>query len=79
MEALLLGDVQLIAPSLAKFEQYTPKLQLFDLPFPFNDISAVDRFQRSPQGQELHEGKQEHHRAGLLAQLMKHCPPTRTG
>jgi C4-dicarboxylate-binding protein DctP len=33
MEALLLGDVQMIAPSLAKFEQYTKTLQLFDLPF----------------------------------------------
>ena len=53
MEALLLGDVQLIAPSLAKFEQYTKQLQLFDLPFLFNDIQAVDRFQRSPEGQAL--------------------------
>ncbi|ARU90210.1 C4-dicarboxylate TRAP substrate-binding protein DctP [Pseudomonas sp. M30-35] len=53
MEALLLGDVQLIAPSLAKFEQYTKKLQIFDLPFLFNDIHAVDKFQQSPQGQEL--------------------------
>ncbi|SFU20457.1 C4-dicarboxylate TRAP substrate-binding protein DctP [Pseudomonas marincola] len=53
MEALLLGDVQLIAPSLAKFEQYTKKLQIFDLPFLFNDINAVDKFQQSPEGQEL--------------------------
>ena len=53
MEALLLGDVQLIAPSLAKFEQYTKQLQVFDLPFLFNDIAAVDRFQQSPQGQAL--------------------------
>jgi len=53
MEALLLGDVQMLAPSLAKFEQYTRKVQLFDLPFLFDDIDAVDRFQRSPQGQGL--------------------------
>ena len=53
MEALLLGDVQLIAPSLAKFEQYTKQLQVFDLPFLFNDIKAVDRFQQSPAGQGL--------------------------
>ncbi len=50
MEALLLGDVQMLAPSLAKFEQYTRKVQIFDLPFLFDDIQAVDRFQRSPQG-----------------------------
>mgnify|MGYP006360049851 CR=1 FL=1 len=65
MEALLLGDVQLIAPSLAKFEQYTPKLQLFDLPFLFNDISAVDRFQRSPQGQELLKSMESKNITGL--------------
>lgn len=53
MEALLLGDVQMLAPSLAKFEQYTRKVQIFDLPFLFDDIEAVDTFQRSPQGQSL--------------------------
>ena len=53
MEALVLGDVQIIAPSLSKFAKYTPKLQLFDLPFLFDDIDAVDRFQDSAKGQEL--------------------------
>jgi C4-dicarboxylate-binding protein DctP len=53
MEALVLGDVQIIAPSLAKFSKYTPKLQVFDLPFLFDDIEAVDRFQASAKGQEL--------------------------
>jgi C4-dicarboxylate-binding protein DctP len=53
MEAVLLGDVQLIAPSLSKFDRYTKKIQIFDLPFLFDDIAAVDRFQASPKGQEL--------------------------
>ena len=53
MEALLLGDVQLIAPSLSKFDRYTKKIQIFDLPFLFDDIEAVDRFQDGPQGQAL--------------------------
>ena len=53
MEALLLGDVQMIAPSLAKFEHYTKQLQVFDLPFLFDDMAAVDRFQNSPEGQKL--------------------------
>ena len=53
MEALLLGDVQIIAPSLAKFEHYTKQLQLFDLPFLFDDMAAVDRFQHSAEGQKL--------------------------
>jgi C4-dicarboxylate-binding protein DctP len=53
LEALLLGDVQLIAPSLSKFDRYTKKIQIFDLPFLFDDIEAVDRFQESPAGQSL--------------------------
>lgn len=53
MEALILGDVQIIAPSLAKFGKYTKQLQIFDLPFLFTDIAAVDRFQASKEGQSL--------------------------
>ena len=53
MEALLLGDVQILAPSLAKFGKYTKQIQIFDLPFLFNDIQAVDRFQAGPAGQSL--------------------------
>ncbi|MDJ0947904.1 MAG: TRAP transporter substrate-binding protein [Alphaproteobacteria bacterium] len=53
LEAMLLGDVQIAAPSLSKFKKYTKKLQVFDLPFLFTDIEAVDRFQNSPKGQEL--------------------------
>lgn len=53
MEALLLGDVQIIAPSLSKFDKFTKKLQVFDLPFLFDDVSAIDRFQKSPKGQEM--------------------------
>ena len=46
LEAMLAGDVQLAAPSLSKFEKFTKKFRLFDLPFLFADINAVDRFQR---------------------------------
>lgn len=53
MEALMLGDVQFIAPSLAKFEHYSKPIQIFDLPFLFNDMAAVDRFQKSETGQAL--------------------------
>ncbi|WP_341923392.1 TRAP transporter substrate-binding protein [Polaromonas sp. YR568] len=55
LEALLLGDVQFIAPSLSKFDRYTKKIQVFDLPFLFDDIEAVDRFQSGPQGKALLE------------------------
>jgi C4-dicarboxylate-binding protein DctP len=53
LEALLLGDVQFIAPSLSKFDRYTKKIAVFDLPFLFDNMDAVDRFQSGPQGQAL--------------------------
>lgn len=53
IDAMLLGDVQMAAPSLSKFDKYTKKLQIFDLPFLFKDMEAVDRFQGGPSGQEL--------------------------
>ncbi|WP_260961040.1 TRAP transporter substrate-binding protein [Pseudomonas citri] len=65
MEALLLGDVQIIARSLAKFEQYTRTVQLFDLPFLFNDMAAVDRFQQSPEGQKLLKSMESKNITGL--------------
>lgn len=65
MEALLLGDVQIVAPALAKFGKYTKKLQVFDLPFLFDDIEAVDRFQQSPKGLELLNSMQDKGIIGL--------------
>ncbi len=53
LEALLNGDVQLAAPSLSKFEKFTKKFRIFDLPFMFEDINAVDRFQNSEDGEKL--------------------------
>ncbi|MCC7049366.1 MAG: TRAP transporter substrate-binding protein [Alphaproteobacteria bacterium] len=55
MEALALGDVQIIAPSLSKFDKFTKKLQVYDLPFLFDDINAIDRFQKGKIGQSLLE------------------------
>ena len=51
--AMLLGDIQLIAPALSKFDRYTKKLQIYDLPFLFNDMDAVEKFQQSDEGQAL--------------------------
>lgn len=53
LAAVLLGDVQFAAPALSKFQKYTKSLQVFDLPFLFQDMAAVDRFQMSPEGQQL--------------------------
>jgi C4-dicarboxylate-binding protein DctP len=53
LEAMLLGDVQIGAPSLSKFSRYTKTLQLFDLPFLFKDMAAVEKFQKSEKGQGM--------------------------
>ncbi|MBU2581814.1 MAG: DctP family TRAP transporter solute-binding subunit [Alphaproteobacteria bacterium] len=53
MEALLLGDVQLAAPSLSKFEAYTKKYRLFDLPFLFSSLDAVEKFRTSEAAKNL--------------------------
>ena len=53
IDAMLAGDVQIAAPSLSKFTRYTKALQVFDLPFLFRDMAAVERFQASPQGRRL--------------------------
>ncbi|RDL44294.1 C4-dicarboxylate ABC transporter [Marinomonas piezotolerans] len=53
LEALLLGDVQLLAPSLSKFGSYTAKYGVFDLPFIFKDMDHAIRFTQTEKGQEL--------------------------
>jgi len=69
LESMLAGDVQMAAPSLSKFEKFTKKFRLFDLPFVFDDIAAVDRFQNSPDGQKLKESMK---RRGLLGVAFWH-------
>jgi C4-dicarboxylate-binding protein DctP len=53
MEALLLGDVEIAAPSISKFESFTKKYRIFDLPFIFPDMNAVNKFSQSKAGQDL--------------------------
>jgi C4-dicarboxylate-binding protein DctP len=53
LEAMLAGDVQFAAPSLSKFEKFTKQFRIFDLPFMFKNIDAVDDFQQSESGQNM--------------------------
>ncbi|WP_147104299.1 DctP family TRAP transporter solute-binding subunit [Tateyamaria sp. syn59] len=69
LEALLQGDVQMAAPSLSKFEQFTKQFRIFDLPFMFKDINAVDAFQASETGQAMKESMT---RRGLLGLAFWH-------
>ncbi len=69
LEALLNGDVQMAAPSLSKFEQFTKKYRIFDLPFMFKNINAVDEFQNSDTGQQM---KNSMTKRGLLGLAFWH-------
>ncbi len=65
LEAMLQGDVQLAAPSLSKFEAFTKQFRIFDLPFMFKDIVAVEAFQASDAGQAMLNGMQNRGLQGL--------------
>jgi len=65
LEAILQGDVQLAAPSLSKFEAFTKQFRIFDLPFMFKNIDAVDAFQASETGQAMKDSMQRRGLQGL--------------
>ncbi len=65
LEALLLNDVQMINPSLSKFDRYTKKIQVFDLPFIFKDAKAAADFQKSKDGQDLLKSMEDKGLIGL--------------
>ena len=65
IEAMLRGDVQMAAPSLSLFESITKAYRLFDLPFMFKNIEAVDAFQASETGQEMLNAMQRRGLQGL--------------
>ena len=69
LEAMLQGDVQMAAPSLSKFEQFTKQFRIFDLPFMFANVDAVDAFQASETGQAMKESMT---RRGLLGLAFWH-------
>lgn len=53
LEALAFGEIQMIAVSLSKFDRLTHAFQIFDLPFLFPNLAAVESFQSGPAGQAL--------------------------
>lgn len=65
LEAMLEGDVQMAAPSLSKFETFTKVFQIFDLPFMFKNVDAVDEFQASEAGQAMKDSMQRRGLQGL--------------
>jgi len=65
LNALLTGDVQLLAPSMAKLGQYSDSVQLFDLPFLFDDLKALTRFEQGSGGQKILQSMKGHNILGL--------------
>ena len=66
MQALQMGAVDLVAPSLSKFGRIgLPEFELFDLPFLFDDLNAVRRITLGPLGQRLLQGLQRQGLVGL--------------
>jgi len=65
MQALLDNKVQLLAPSMSKFAAYTKKLQVFDLPFLFDDAEALQRFQKREAARQLLRSMADHGVYGL--------------
>ena len=71
MEALQIGAVQMLAPSLAKFGPLGVKeFEAFDLPFIFDDTADLHKITQGPVG-AAHAGQagaQRHQGPGLLGQ-----------
>ena len=65
LEAMLQGDVQMAAPSLSKFEAFTKQFRIFDLPFMFKSMDAVDAFQTSETGQAMKDSMRRRGLQGL--------------
>lgn len=63
--ALQRNDVQLIAPSVSNLGTYSPRVEVFDLPFLFDDLEALQRFQSRRAAQELLSSMASHGITGL--------------
>ena len=53
MAALKNGQVEIAAPSLSKLDPVTQSYRVFDRPFTFDSLEALDRFASGTAGQEL--------------------------
>lgn len=53
MEPLMTNAIQMAAPAFSKFTKFAPQLQLFDLPFLFNDAAHLHKVTMGPVGQKV--------------------------
>jgi C4-dicarboxylate-binding protein DctP len=55
IEALLEGDVQMLAPSTSKITEWVPEWKVIDLPFAFKDEKELHDYLNSPAGRILED------------------------
>jgi C4-dicarboxylate-binding protein DctP len=55
MEPLITNAIQMAAPAFSKFTKFAPSLQLFDLPFLFNDLDHLHKVTTGPVGEKILE------------------------
>lgn len=53
LEALTMNSIQMVAPSFSKFTSFIPQIELFDLPFLFNDTAHLHKVLEGEVGQKL--------------------------
>jgi C4-dicarboxylate-binding protein DctP len=53
IKAVIKGDVEMAAPALSRFIEYAGGFRVFQMPFMFRDLDAVQTFQRSSTGARL--------------------------
>lgn len=53
LEALTMNSIQMAAPSFSKFTSFIPQIELFDLPFLFNDTAHLHKVLEGEVGQKL--------------------------
>lgn len=51
--AMVLGDIEMAAPSFTQFRSFNRSLQVFELPFLFRDVGHLHRFQNGLIGRQL--------------------------
>lgn len=60
LEALMSGNIQMIAPATSKLTHLVPEMSVLDLPYAFRTLDEVHDYLQSDVGQELTEKLQEH-------------------
>nr|VFK62302.1 MAG: extracellular solute-binding protein, family 7 [Candidatus Kentron sp. TUN] len=65
VDKIIAGEIEMGAPPLSKFKKYSAKYGIFDMPFLFTGIGAIDKFKRTKEGKALLKGMEHKGIIGL--------------